>query len=446
MDSEFSNQADTVSPTGSLFEKNLKKIINYSYASIFGLMISVTLLALDQRLIAGIIVIADAAFIVFLLRKWIAAIRKTGETMLDITNSNVQKDEVITGFSHRIREPLNNLVLISDMLLESGLEKKQKDLLETFVASTDNMVTIVNELTMQSAGNLNFGTRKKIKFRLLPTIKNTIELYELKDSSLLKLSIDDSEFDDFECFGDPIVLKQIFLAIFNNIENTDSDSQTAVSISIRTELKTGVQSTVSIKIITDKALRIVNDLKPDNDLVTRLIKAGNGYYTQERSEKQTVLVIFLPFNIIQEEPKQQIASSKMEELIQKTQTNKELKDLKVLIVEDNAINKKITELTLKPLVHSIDSASNGKEALDKFGSASYDLILMDIQMPVMSGLLAAEKIRALEESTNSHIPIIAITANAMLGDKEKCISAGIDDYISKPFQPSTLIEKIKMCI
>jgi CheY-like chemotaxis protein len=123
--------------------------------------------------------------------------------------------------------------------------------------------------------------------------------------------------------------------------------------------------------------------------------------------------------------------------------HKELKDLKILLVEDNFINQKITLLTLNPLVYSIDTASNGKEALDRFGTTNYDLILMDIQMPVMSGLLAAEKIRALESTTNSHVPIIAITANAMIGDKEKCMSAGIDDYISKPFQPAALIEKIK---
>jgi CheY-like chemotaxis protein len=99
-----------------------------------------------------------------------------------------------------------------------------------------------------------------------------------------------------------------------------------------------------------------------------------------------------------------------------------------------------------PLVHSIDTASNGKEALDKFGITSFDLILMDIQMPVMSGLVAAEKIRALESTTNTHVPIIAITANAMIGDKEKCLSVGIDDYISKPFQPAALIDKIKKTI
>ena len=130
----------------------------------------------------------------------------------------------------------------------------------------------------------------------------------------------------------------------------------------------------------------------------------------------------------------------------KEKTSKVMKDLKVLLVEDNIINQKITILTLKPLVKSIDTAENGKEALDKFGTSNYDLILMDIQMPLMSGLIAAEKIRALESTTHSHIPIIAITANAMIGDRERCISAGIDEYISKPFQPAVLIELIKKTI
>ena len=100
--------------------------------------------------------------------------------------------------------------------------------------------------------------------------------------------------------------------------------------------------------------------------------------------------------ILLPETKPSIASQKIEELIQKDKIHKDLKDLKILLVEDNLINQKITLLTLKPLVHSIDTASNGKEALDRFGTTNFDLILMDIQMPVMSGLVAAEKIRALE--------------------------------------------------
>ncbi|MCK7539249.1 MAG: response regulator [Marinilabiliales bacterium] len=90
----------------------------------------------------------------------------------------------------------------------------------------------------------------------------------------------------------------------------------------------------------------------------------------------------------------------------------------------------------------LEIARNGKEALDMFGTSRYDLILMDVQMPVMNGLVAAEKIRGLEMSTQIHVPIIAITANAMLGDREQCLAVGMDDYISKPIEPDVLIEKI----
>jgi CheY-like chemotaxis protein len=181
-------------------------------------------------------------------------------------------------------------------------------------------------------------------------------------------------------------------------------------------------------------------------LSASLISSSKGTFSQEVGNNYTVLNILLPFTSHVSEPKQKTASQKIEELIQKDKIHKELKDIKILLVEDNLINQKITLLTLHPLVSSIDTASNGKEALDKFGTANYDLILMDIQMPVMNGLVASEKIRSLESTTNSHVPIIAITANAMIGDKEKCLSAGIDDYISKPFQPAALIDKIKKII
>jgi CheY-like chemotaxis protein len=330
--------------------------------------------------------------------------------------------------------------------MESGLQKKQKELLETFVASTNNMVTTVNELTMQSAGNLSFETRKQIKFNLLSTIQNTIELYSLKDKANIDFILNRKEFSDFECQGDPITLKQIFLDIFNTIENQYSERATKVTINLKKEKEAGDKSYVGFRIQTDRNIILIDEKEAEHSLAARLILNGKGTFNQEFGKNFTVLNISLPFARFVHEHRQHIASPKIEELIQKEKIHKELKDIKILLVEDNLINQKITHLTLKPLVHSIDAASNGKEALDKFGTASYDLILMDIQMPIMSGLIAAEKIRALEASTNTHIPIIAITANAMLGDKEKCISAGIDDYISKPFQPSALIDKIKKFI
>jgi len=100
------------------------------------------------------------------------------------------------------------------------------------------------------------------------------------------------------------------------------------------------------------------------------------------------------------------------------------------------------KLSLIKLVKNVDVAENGKIALDMFGHNRYDLILMDIQMPIMNGITATKKIREIEKSINTHTPIIAITANAMLGDKETCLSAGIDDYLSKPYQMEDLISKM----
>lgn len=426
-----------------IFDKNRKSINKFSIIALFSLIAAIIFLTFNQSLIAGFLVIAGTSIGVVIVRKTAEATRINRESLLTYTSLNEKKDDVITDFSHRIREPLNNLVIIGDMLLESNLNKKQKELLETFIASTNNMVTTVNELTMQSAGNMSYEPRQPIRFNLLSTIQNTIELYNLKDRANIDFILNKKEFSEFESYGDPIILKQIFLDLFNTIENNSSEREIKVTINLSKAKDIGNESIIALRIQTDKNIVLIDDQNIDKSLSAKLISTGKGSFNQEFGDNYTILNILLPFFNQVTETRPPTASAKIEELKQKVKVHKELKDLKILLVEDNFINQKITLLTLKPLVNSIDTASNGKEALDRFGTANYDLILMDIQMPVMSGLLAAEKIRALESTTNSHVPIIAITANAMIGDKEKCMSAGIDDYISKPFQPAALIEKIK---
>ena len=103
------------------------------------------------------------------------------------------------------------------------------------------------------------------------------------------------------------------------------------------------------------------------------------------------------------------------------------------------------ELTdfFRKVVRQIDVATNGKEALELFGTKQYDLILMDIMMPVMDGIMATKKIREIEATGERHIPIIAVTANALAGDRENCLAAGVDDYIAKPFTAELMINKMK---
>jgi CheY-like chemotaxis protein len=425
------------------FNKNRKLIETYPLVVLFILIASVLLLSFDLNLFAGCLIIASVAVGIIIVRKIQLQNKKTEEAIIAYSSLNQKKDDVIKEFSHKMREPLNNLVIIVDMLMESGLQQKQKELLETFIASTNNMVTTVNELTMQSAGHLIYEHRNAIKYNLLSTIQNTIELYNLKDQANIDFILDVKTYNDFECIGDPIILKQILLDLFTKIENNVTDKATKVTINLTKTKSNGSDSTIELRIQTDSPIYLINETNAEQSLAKRLISSEKGSYTQEVGINSSVLSITLPFTNPVAEPKKSTASVKIEELARKDKTHKELKDIRILLVEDNLINQKITLLTLMPLVKGIDTASNGKEALDMFGTTNYDLILMDIQMPVMSGLMASEKIRALESTTNSHIPIIAITANAMIGDKEKCLSAGIDDYISKPFQPAALIAKIK---
>jgi CheY-like chemotaxis protein len=428
-----------------IFTKKKSSIETYSIISLICLILAVIFISFDLRLPAGILVITGAALFVTIIRKSSDLIKTVKESFKDASSSNEKKDDVITDFSHRIREPLNNLVIIADLLMATGLQKKQKELIETFIASTNNMVTTVNELTMESAGNLSFEARKQIRYNILSTIQNTIELYSLKEKANLDFIFNKKDYSDYECQGDPIILKQIFLDIFNTIEAQNSNIPTKVTINLKKERESDRERYIGMRIQTDKNNIFIDQEGTTGHLASKLIASGNGKYSQESGNNFTVLNISMPFAYPVTEVKL-IPTGDTGAAVSREKVHKELKDISILFVEDNLINQKITLLTLKPLVNNIDTASNGKEAIEKLNASNYDLILMDIVMPVMDGIIAAEKIREMESGSDTHVPIIAITANAMIGDREKCLSAGIDEYLSKPFQPGVLIEKIKQLL
>ena len=121
-------------------------------------------------------------------------------------------------------------------------------------------------------------------------------------------------------------------------------------------------------------------------------------------------------------------------------------ELRVLLVEDNLLNQKLAQRILEKRGYSVVLAGNGVEALEALEREGFDLVLMDLQMPEMGGLEAAALIREKERIQGGHIPIIALTAHAMKGDRERCLEAQMDDYISKPFNRSELYAKIEKAI
>ena len=129
-------------------------------------------------------------------------------------------------------------------------------------------------------------------------------------------------------------------------------------------------------------------------------------------------------------------------IIQNTLTGKARQKALILVAEDNPVNQKVVLRMLEKLGHRVDVVPNGGEALKALELLSYDMVLMDIQMPVMNGFEATGEIRRREEVTGRHIPVIVMTSHALLGDPEKFLDAGMDDYVTKPVQPAELAAAI----
>lgn len=126
-------------------------------------------------------------------------------------------------------------------------------------------------------------------------------------------------------------------------------------------------------------------------------------------------------------------------------TKQDMQCLKILLAEDNLVNQKVLRIILERIGCQYDIAEDGADAIRRFCEGNYQIVLMDCQMPNMDGLQAAAKIRTLEAAANRpRIPIIAMTANAMKGDRDRCIQAGMDDFLSKPFKSQQLVEVITL--
>lgn len=388
-------------------------------------------------------------------------INELKEEISSAKGETLAKEEFISKISHQIRTPLNNMVVVSNLMNNADVDDKLKDLIDTVQASTNNLVNVVNNIAEISNVDLLQSKDYNQNFNVETTIQNTINLFLNENTNDLSFPLSISNDINYQLYGDPVKIKQVFLNLIENVIKVTKSGNKTISIDIKKITESIELSEILFSVYTKDLTNIPEITKIRNtektkkgkkdayiklldlNIANKIIESLGGQVEMEITPDNFEFKFILKFK------KGELLANvgriiKDDSLPDLEPLGKvSLKDANILLVEDNLINQKIVLLSLKKAVKSVDVANNGKEALDKFGSVKYDLILMDIQMPIMNGIVTTKKIRSIEKSTNSHTPIIAITANALLGDKEECLAAGMDDYISKPFQIETLISKME---
>ena len=369
-------------------------------------------------------------------------------------NKIVEKDEFISQLSHKLRTSLSNIALINSLVHDVRLNSEQKELMDTLKASTNLLIEDVNNIVEIASPGIIGYTRSITSFDLTSVLENSLSILKSGGGTGDEVSISRSDHLNHFIIGDPSLLRSLIVNIIHGINDYRvTDHPMKLHIRSIKETLSQVRLEFEFYVETDESGSLVDYVRslhngsshPGSNLANayNLLLESESTLSAERVSGGATLRFFQNFT---KNPTKVSPSGGPDKVLLEKRPEKPgtaLKDAKILLVEDNAINQKVVLLSLNKAVNHIDVASNGKEALEMFALKKYDLILMDILMPVMDGIMATKKIREIESTTDSHIPIIAVTANALAGDRENCLAGGVDDYIAKPFTTELLIRKMK---
>lgn len=368
------------------------------------------------------------------------------------------KSLFLANMSHEIRTPIHGIIGMINGLRGPNLNPRQLDAMTDIVTSAENLVTIINEILDFSKIESGRLELENISFDLHAEVANGIRLLKMRAAEKgLLLSFGVSPFVPRFVSGDPVRLKQILINLVNNaIKFTDSGS---VRVNVTVDDRVGHESVIRFE-VTDTGIGIneegLNKLfqtfsQADITFTRRFGGTGLGLAISKNLvermkghigvESRVGVGSTFWFTVTLSDGSETIQSSEMEpSRTSETNVTEKRKNLSVLLAEDNLVNQKVAMMVIQKMGHEVDVANNGRIAVDKFLSRKYDLILMDMMMPELDGLEATREIRQKETALGAadRVKIVALTANAMKEDRDKCLEAGMDDYLSKPFKPEDL--------
>ena len=374
-----------------------------------------------------------------------------------IEQSSFARDRFLATMSHEMRTPLNTIVGISHLLMDNNPRNEQIEQIRNLQFSANSMTVFVNDVLDFSkieAGKLTLDNREFTPRPLFENLKRQFE-NPIRDKGLI-FNFSYDERIPTELDGDSARINQIFNNVLNQaMEDTDRG---AIDMQVILEDYNTKQAKIRVKVRDtgrglDKELleKMFQDLAPDTDIfegyqrnsiglnmAKRLVELQNGKIEIKSTVGEgTLYSVLLPFKVNQKVAPQ---------IVETAEVISTLEGMNILIVEDNKINQLVVARMLNDKGIKTVTADNGAEALQEVKMHNFDLILMDIQMPIMDGYKATAEIRAMDDNAKSEVPIIALTASAFLSELEKAKLFGMNEHVGKPFSPEELMEKITACL